>query len=68
MKLNDWLRTKKKTGSWLALQIGVDKAAVSRIRKGVVTPSLETAVAIFKATDGDVKPEDLIRSKEQRAA
>lgn len=59
-KLDAWLTQHRKTGSWLAREIGVDRAQISRMRSGLQTPSLETAVAIFKATDGDVKCEDLI--------
>lgn len=66
MKLDDWLRTRNKTGAWLAAEIGIDKAAVSRIRAGMITPSLQTAVAIFRATDGDVKPHDLIARPRRR--
>ena len=68
MNLSDWLLTRKKTATWLAEQVGVDRSVISRIKDGRVTPSLETAVAIHKATNGDVKPEDLIRRDDRVAS
>lgn len=68
MKLSDWLTERKKTATWLAEQVGVDRSVISRIKDGLVTPSLETAVAISRATDGDVRPEDMVRQDERAAS
>jgi DNA-binding transcriptional regulator YdaS (Cro superfamily) len=68
MKLNDWLKSNGKTDAWLAAQVGKDRSVISKIRVGTVTPSLRTAVAIQIATDGDVKPADLLPAKQPAEA
>jgi hypothetical protein len=60
MKLSDWLKVNGKTDAWLAAQVGKDRSVITKIRAGAVTPSLRTAVAIQLATDGDVKPADML--------
>lgn len=60
MKLSDWLKMNGKTDAWLAAQVGKDRSVITKIRAGAVTPSLRTAVAIQIATDGDVKPADML--------
>ena len=46
---------KKKTGKWLAEQLGKDPATVSKWCTNTMQPNLETLVAIAKALDVDVK-------------
>ena len=46
---------KKKTGKWLAEQIGKDPSTVSKWCSNTTQPSLDTLVNIAKMLDVDVK-------------
>jgi DNA-binding transcriptional regulator YdaS (Cro superfamily) len=59
MTLNEWLQANPRKGTWLARQVGVDKSAISRMRKGQLTPSLRVAIAIEQATNGNVRVAEL---------
>jgi transcriptional regulator with XRE-family HTH domain len=53
---------KKRTGKWLAENLGKNEATVSRWCANVSQPSLETLFAIAKALNVDVR-ELLVRTK-----
>lgn len=52
---------KKKTGKWLAEQLGKDPATVSKWCTNAAQPSLETLLQIAKCLDVEVK--DLLNSQ-----
>ena len=52
---------KKKTGKWLAVQLGKDPATVSKWCTNAAQPSLETLLQIAKCLDVEVK--DLLNSQ-----
>ena len=53
---------KKKTGKWLAEQLGKDTTTVSKWCTNTSQPSLETLVEIAKILDVDIN--ELVRVKE----
>ena len=53
---------KKKTGKWLAEQLGKDTTTVSKWCTNTSQPSLETLVEISKILDVDIN--ELVRVKE----
>ena len=53
---------KKKTGKWLAEQLGKDTTTVSKWCTNTSQPSLETRVEIAKILDVDIN--ELVRVKE----
>lgn len=59
MKLSAWLRERGRTQEWLAEQVGVNPATISRLaggsdRKQTRKPSWELAARIRAATGGEV--------------
>ena len=49
-----------KTDEWLASQVGRDRSLITKIKNGKGRPSLTVAVAIEKATGGQVPPSSLM--------
>lgn len=58
-KLDRWMGSDR-DDQWLANAVGCSRSQASRIRRGKSVPSLETAVAIERATKGKVRPADLL--------
>ena len=56
------LAEKKRTNKWLAEQIGVDQATVSKWCTNTSQPSLETLVEIAKILDVDIN--ELVRAND----
>lgn len=63
MTLNDWFHAKQKPQWWLARELGVTQAAVSRILTGQRRPSWRLMARIMEVTDGAVRPEDFLHPK-----
>ncbi|WP_419797909.1 MAG: helix-turn-helix domain-containing protein [Terasakiella sp.] len=61
MQLKAYLKKKKITMLAFASRIDVNVSTVSRICRGVVVPSRSTMQRIYDATDGKVKPTDLVQ-------
>jgi transcriptional regulator with XRE-family HTH domain len=60
MKLGAYLKDTAVTQEAFASRVNMSIASVSRISRGLQTPSLTAARAIVKATDGKVSYEDLL--------
>ncbi|MDQ2763131.1 MAG: helix-turn-helix domain-containing protein, partial [Pseudomonadota bacterium] len=52
--LGSYLQRNGITDSMFALQIGRDRSTVSRLRRGVLRPTLDLAAAIERVTEGQV--------------
>lgn len=60
-KLDAWMSERAdRTDAWLADQIGKERSFMTKVRRGMAQPSLETAVAIEALTGGAVRPADLL--------
>lgn len=69
MTLRDHLRATNEAVNAFADRIGVDRSTIRKIVYRQRQPSLELAVTISLATNGAVKPEDMIlRDHERRDA
>lgn len=68
MHLKPWLKEKKKTLDWLAGELGISVTSAWRLANGEQDPSLSTAEAIIRLTDGEVTFEDLLAACRERAA
>jgi transcriptional regulator with XRE-family HTH domain len=60
MKLADWLIAQNLSHQEFGDRIGKSQAAVSRYASGKRMPDEETLIAIFRATDGEVSPNDFV--------
>lgn len=52
--LDNYMKQEKVSDADLSATIGRDRSIVSRLRRGKITPTLEIAAAIEKATKGHV--------------
>lgn len=52
----------------LAAPLGLDRSMVSKIRRGIIRPSLETAAAIERHTEGAVPMQSWVEAPEGAAA
>lgn len=62
MRLQEWLSVEGRTKAALAKAVGVRWRAIHRIATGERSPSLATALAIEKATGGEVTVAELVKS------
>lgn len=60
MKLASFMEAAKLTDTDLAAKIGKDRTFVSRLRRGLVKPSVDTAVAIERLSGGAVRASDFV--------
>lgn len=60
MKLADFMDAAGIKDPEMAERIGKDRTFVSRLRRGLVKPSVDTVVAIERATGGAVKARDFV--------
>src|SRR5690606_2466552 len=60
MKLADWLESNNLTASAFAEQLGVSVSTVTRCMNGQRRPEWQTLDAIYKATGGQVTPNDFL--------
>ena len=58
------LKNKKRTGKWLAIQLGKDEGTVSRWCRNVQQPSLETLFQIAELLE--VAPTELIQGQTKK--
>lgn len=58
MTLSDYLDEKGETDAAFAMRTKLSQPQINRLRRGVAKPSWDTIVAIEKATEGKVKPND----------
>lgn len=63
MKLETYLREKKLTDAAFAVEVSSSQSQISRIRRGVSSPSWDLADRIAKATKGKVTANDLIKDR-----
>lgn len=50
MTLTEWLKRENKTDAWLAVEVGVSRPFITRIRKGERQPSLTVANRLANRT------------------
>lgn len=60
MTLDDYLKANEMTMQTFADEINVHVSTVHRVKYAKIMPSRKLIEAIFKATDGQVAPADLI--------
>jgi transcriptional regulator with XRE-family HTH domain len=60
MGLSEWLDKKGISEREFGDRIGLTQAYVNRLRRGLATPSVITAVTIRNETNGDVTVDDLV--------
>jgi len=60
MKLTDWMAQAKLSDAELALEAGVTRSYISRLRTGDVSPTLATALRIQEVTNGEVELEQML--------
>jgi DNA-binding XRE family transcriptional regulator len=58
MTLHEWLRRQGRTDAWLAEQIGLHRATVTKIRNGRRRPSIEVAAKIQRLSRNAVTAAD----------
>lgn len=67
MTLDEYLRKNDETDTAFAARVGISQSHVGRLRRGW-KPSWDAIVAIERATDGNVQPNDWPRETEARVA
>lgn len=60
MKLAEWMIKNGLRDEILALQLGVHRVTVSRLRRDKITPSFALASRIFELTKGTVPPTSFV--------
>jgi DNA-binding XRE family transcriptional regulator len=60
MKLEQYLKTAGLTDEQFSSIVGVSRPTITRIRNGSHMPSVKTALAISRASDGQVSLDDLL--------
>lgn len=60
MTLDQYLKDNHITQASFAASIGADQSTISRLLAGVYNPSLSLLNRIFKATGGNVTPNDFL--------
>jgi transcriptional regulator with XRE-family HTH domain len=60
MKLDDYLSQRGITNTQFAIDIGVERSNVSRLRRGLISPSFDMMQRIAKATEHQVMPNDFL--------
>ena len=64
MTLAEWLDKYRKTDAWFGHMVRKDRSHISRLRRGLVRPSLELMIQIREFTDGEVNLESWGNSNE----
>jgi transcriptional regulator with XRE-family HTH domain len=60
MKLDDWMAKRRVSDELLANELGVSRATVSRLRRGLQVPSMRLAARIAEFTKGRVTANDFM--------
>lgn len=63
MKLHDWLEQKEITAYRFAVDNGIRHTYMSKIKKGMI-PGRELMEKIYRATNGEVTPNDFYGTEE----
>ena len=63
MTISEWLKANNRNAKWLAEEVKISEAQLSRIRNRISPPSWKTAERISKATGGSIRPEELMFQK-----
>lgn len=66
MKLKIWLITHKKTLGQFAEEIDYHRTYISRVCSGETKPGRKFAKAVERATNGEIKAEDLFDESDQK--
>lgn len=64
MHLSEYMQWKNLTDSQVALRIGVDRATISRIRRGKVRPDWVTIILLKKMSGGQITADDFVELKQ----
>jgi len=67
MRLSEWMQTHGHDDDAFGAAVGVDRATISRIRRGLNRPSWELAGRIKLATEGAVTADDFLPEHEPTA-
>lgn len=65
MQLSDWMAREGHDDERLGSLLGVDRATVNRLRRGVTKPSWDLAGRIKSLSGGAVTPDDFLPMAEQ---
>ena len=68
MRLDQWLNEKGIGLAEFGAMIGKSAPTVSRFARGLGNPDLSTMVEIERVTNGAVRPDDFLRSREPNKA
>ena len=60
MSLQDWLQKRKMSDQAFGEIVGLSQGYINRVRRGIVNPSITTAIAIRNATNYEVTVDDLL--------
>lgn len=58
MKLRDWMKLKSMSDEAVAMAIGRDRSFVTKLKNETLRPSIETAAAIQRLSEGQVTAVD----------
>jgi DNA-binding XRE family transcriptional regulator len=64
MKIAEWMLSFELSDEGVAKLVGVDRTAISRLRRGLTRPSWELAGKIREASGGLVTPNDFLEAAE----
>lgn len=62
MQLSAWMKKNKMGDEALAIETGVDRVTINRLRRGIHLPSWDTMSRIADATDNQVMPNDFLNA------
>ena len=60
MTLADWIEERKLTDEKMAKLVGVSRATISRLKRGINKPTIQTLVRIVEVTNGAVSGKDFL--------
>jgi transcriptional regulator with XRE-family HTH domain len=64
MKLEEWMKARALNDREVALTLGIDRATISRLRRGRQRPLWPLLERIVEMTEGAVKPDDFLFNKD----
>jgi len=64
MKLSDWMKEQACNDKALGVRLGVNRATISRIRRGLNRPSWELATRIKQTTGNAVTADDFLLDRQ----
>lgn len=60
MTLADWIKERDLTDEKMAKLVGVSRATISRLKRGINKPTIQTLVRITEVTNGAVSGKDFL--------